>query len=442
MRIWQLLFLASLAALPVQLGKFFFIRDSYVLGLPIDYLAITIYLSDLVIVATIASYLWSLKKRWKKTFAQHRPYIVTAAIFVLYLFTLTFLANPISPTALNFSIRVVLLFLYSLAAADFFSAHNLTPAAKKVVNFSLLWVSLLIIAEFTLQRSLNLWFLGERSFDTSTSNIAHFSLSGQQFLRGYGTFSHPNVAGAFLVIYLILSFSLPGHPELKREARRALSISGSTLLSFPRKRESRNRPSTGFRIKSGMIISIALVALLLTFSKAAIFALLLYILLAFTNRKISLAIFSLFAAAAFILVSAQQLIPIDSIAERLSLSQAALDISLKNPLFGVGPTNFIRELAKLNLYSISQTRLLQPVHNIFLTFLVETGITGLFLFAAVLFTVAARATNKTKQALFIVLLCFASIDHFFITIHQGQLLLWLALGYILSRDRPAKNSKH
>ena len=207
------------------------------------------------------------------------------------------------------------------------------------------------------------------------------------------------------MIYLILSFNL------KR---------GRSLLFGASLRKDRPLHALSF------------IALLLTFSKAALFALLLYILLTNTNQKVRLAVISVFVLAAFFLVSAQQLIPIDSIAERLSLSQAALDISLKNPLAGVGPTNFIPELAKLNLYSISQTRLLQPVHNIFLIFLVETGVVGLLLFTAVLFAVASRANSKAKQALLVVLLCFASIDHFFITIHQGQLLFWLALGYILA----------
>lgn len=406
MRIWQLLFLFSLAALPVQLGKFFFIRDSYVLGLPIDYLAITLYLSDLVIVATIGTYLWFLKKSWKKVFAQHRLYIVTAAIFNLYLFALTLLTSPISLTALNFSIRIAILFAYSLVAAEFFSLPNLFYRAQKVINFSVLWVSLLIVAEFALQRSLGLWFLGERSFDTSTSGIAHFNLSGLQLLRSYATFSHPNVAGAFIVLYLAISTNLS-----KRVSR------AQKFIIYP----------------------LALLALAFTFSKAAIFALLLYIVLTAGGRRIRTLVILGVAAVSLFLFNFQQAIPIDSIAERLSLSQAALDITLKNPLFGIGPTNFILELSKLNLYSISQTRLLQPVHNIFLIFLVETGVIGLLLFAAVLLAVASRATTKTKQALFLILLCFASIDHFFITIHQGQLLLWLALGYILAAN---KNSKH
>lgn len=399
MRIWQLLFLASLAALPVQLGKFFFIKDSYVLGLPIDYLAIAIYFSELVITALIVSYLWAIKSSWKKVFAKYRLYIVTGAIFVLYLFSLTVLTPPISPTGLYFDFKIAGLFLYSIIAAEFFSTPNLLPTAKKVLNFSLLWVSLLIIAEFALQRSLDLWFLGERSFDTSTSNIAHFNLSGHQLLRSYGTFSHPNVAGAFIVLYLILSTSF--------------SKKISNAQKF-------------------VVFPLASIALLFTFSKAAIFALVIYILLTAGNQKLRLAIITALAIAAFFLVSSAQLIPVDSIAERFSLSQAALDITLKNPLFGIGPTNFIRELSKLNLFSISQTRLLQPVHNMFLIFLVETGIVGLLLFAAVLFAVASRATEKTKQALLLLLLCFGSIDHFFITIHQGQLLFWLTLGYIIA----------
>ena len=42
------LFLAVLALIPVQLNKYFFITPSFVLGIPVDYRAISFYLSDIL----------------------------------------------------------------------------------------------------------------------------------------------------------------------------------------------------------------------------------------------------------------------------------------------------------------------------------------------------------------------------------------------------------
>src|SRR3972149_2669723 len=52
------LFLASVLTLPLQLNKFFFGEFSYVLGIPIDYRAIAIYLSDIFIVAYLCAVLF------------------------------------------------------------------------------------------------------------------------------------------------------------------------------------------------------------------------------------------------------------------------------------------------------------------------------------------------------------------------------------------------
>ena len=124
-----------------------------------------------------------------------------------------------------------------------------------------------------------------------------------------------------------------------------------------------------------------------------------------------------------------------TIAERLMLSQTSLDITKVNPLFGVGSGNFILELSKLNLFSLAEIRLLQPVHNVFLLILAENGIIGLLLFVSFLLVIARQITTKPKVAIFIVILVFASLDHFLWTLQQGQLLFWLSAGYILSNQK-------
>ena len=57
MRLSDFLFLATLAAIPIQLGKFFWIKSSFVLGIPIDYRAVSIYFADIIIFLYICAFL-------------------------------------------------------------------------------------------------------------------------------------------------------------------------------------------------------------------------------------------------------------------------------------------------------------------------------------------------------------------------------------------------
>ncbi|MBI2598805.1 O-antigen ligase family protein, partial [Candidatus Curtissbacteria bacterium] len=247
------------------------------------------------------------------------------------------------------------------------------------------------------QKSLGLSFLGERSFDTTTPSIAHADLFGNQLLRPYGTFPHPNVAAAFLVFALVLFLG---------SKREKINLLFPSILGF--------------------------VALVTTFSKSALAALAVALGIIFAKKKGFLVlIFALFVAGTLLLKNTSDS-SLPTISERLVLIQKSLDITLINPLFGIGSNNFILELSKANLFSVSQIRLLQPVHNIFFLILAENGIVGLLLFTALLFVVLKSINTKTKLALFVSILIFASVDHFLWTLQQGQLLLWLSLAFIIS----------
>lgn len=400
MRLWHYLFALVILTVPIQLGKFFFLKDSYVLGLPIDYLAPTIYLSDFFIIATIATFFYQNRSRLKVLFNSYKSYLLAATAFDAYLLVASLILNNISPVSLFFIFKITFFSLLPVITATVIKEiehKNFLPAA---VAISGLWQSTLIFVQFALQHSLNLAVLGERAFDTTTTNIAHLNALGHQLLRPYGTFPHPNVAAAFLIIYLIFYLSLSKKP-------------------------------------SKYIVSAIVMGTFLTFSKTALFILVLLLFLRSKSKQPKAVIIALTVIVAVFIISQSQLLPISSIAERLLLSQAALDISLKNPLFGVGLAHFIQSLASLNLYSLSQTRLLQPVHNIFLLITAEGGLIGLVLFVNLINT-CTKNLNTHKKALFLVLLVFGSVDHFFLTLHQGQLLLWLSLGFLLSSARKLK----
>ena len=389
----EIFFLLIIASLPIQLNKFFFPDFSYVLGIPIDYRAIAIYFSDLIIAAYLIFFFFEYRKKLKKIILLHKDFVLILTTFSLYLFLSSLFFSESRAASTWFNIKIILLSLTGFAAAITLSKLKVAQIFRPVLAFSLLWQSAIVILQFILQRSLGLWFLGERSFDASTVNIAHIQIFDIQFLRPYGTFPHPNVAAAFFVFGLIIIWKWK-----------------SKFQTLP-----------------------VLVALVLTGSKAAFLAL--AIAAALSKIKYFWLTVALIIGATWLFLKSITEPQIASIAERLVLSQAALDIAVKNPLFGIGSNNFIQELSKLDLSSLAQIRLLQPVHNVFLLILAENGLVGFLLFSALLITVFKKAKSQAKIILFTVILIFASVDHFLWTLHQGQLLFWLSVGYILSKNK-------
>ena len=58
MRLHQKLFWLLILLLPVQLGRHFWPDFSFVLGLKIDYLSPTFYLTDLLVLMILSLWLW------------------------------------------------------------------------------------------------------------------------------------------------------------------------------------------------------------------------------------------------------------------------------------------------------------------------------------------------------------------------------------------------
>lgn len=400
----QFFFLLAVAAIPIQLNKFFLTNNSLVLGVPIDYRTPSIYLSDIAISLSFIFFIFEKKRSLTSTFAKNKPYIVSLFALTLFLFVNSIIFSADRLTSIIFALNILEMALFSIASLYFLASRQIWPKFLFVLKMSVLWQSLLAIAQFTVQGSIGLYFLGERAFDTSTGGIAHAQIFGSQFLRSYGTFPHPNVLAAYLLI----------------------SIAVLTLWSKPKSRKNKIRTIS----TDNILFVVTILALVFTFSKTAILLLaFLFILKSKTIKTAILKIIAcLFIAYIYLVYFSQTYI--ETVAERLTLSQAALAIARENLVMGVGSNNFILELAKLNLISIGEVRLLQPVHNVFLLILSENGMTGLLIFAVFIFQVAKKPAQKISICLSALLLVYLAVDHFLWTLQQGQLLLFLTTAII------------
>lgn len=125
----------------------------------------------------------------------------------------------------------------------------------------------------------------------------------------------------------------------------------------------------------------------------------------------------------------------ESFVRRTELNQSAIRLWQQSPFVGIGLGNFIIRLPEVSVHR--QINYLQPAHNIYVLLLVETGLVGLgaviFLFLAASGAVIRRVLGKGIQpggysiyAVSLVCILFLGfVDHYMLTLQQGQLLLTL-----------------
>jgi O-antigen ligase len=357
----------------------------------------------------------------------NKKYLLVFSLFLLSIFVgLTVSKNPLAGfygiiRFLEFTFLVV------------FIANNFKYFNRRILFFCFLsgivLESFLSFLQYFNQGSIGgiFYYLGERTFSAQTPGIANASINGELFLRPYGTFSHPNVLAGFLLIatlYLFLFFS---------------SKNGKIFLL------------TG--------IFLGTISLALTLSRGAIFLWGLYLIVIFgtfivqkyKNKILNPKFFLKFAIAivailvlylnfqSSLLLQRFSLTRIseESLVQRKELIDQSLTMVVRNPVFGVGINNFFNNLT----LSGSQLKALQiqPVHNVFLLVLSQTGIIGFSLFLYIFYKILARLISKRskREYQYLLMIVFSVIflgffDHYFLTIQQGQILFSIVLGTVLS----------
>lgn len=394
----KLLFFLTILLLPTQLGKHFWPEASFIYSLRIDYLSPAIYFWDLLALALIATYSLSVYLGSKKTNLNLKA-VTLFGIFLLTQFLSVIMAvNPMASGVRLKEYLIVVMFGVYIASVDFSEIKNYFFSG---LFFAVLFLCLLGIAQFLAGHSIGFWILGERDFSVTTPLVAKFNFYDRVFLRPYATFSHPNLLGGFLI------------------------------LSLPILMAGISRKLNNLKLILGLLVS---TTVLITFSRPAL--LLAGIQAVFTYRRLwKLILIFLCLVAPLLIVRFASIFTFDSLAvlRRQELADYAVDLFLKNPFFGIGLNNFINLLA-MDKVLVGTSRFLQPVHNIFLLVSSETGVLGLAGFMALfIFAIWENAKKQDKLSkiltgdlLMVILLGF--FDHYFITLPQGQRLLFLILG--------------
>lgn len=445
MKITTLLFYLLLLLLPTQLGRHFFFDFSLISGIRSDYLAPTIYLTDIIILGMLLSSLveWiglqqinskheaRSSKQYKKTNVQNskKKMFRSFGINILNLFRNSDFGFRICLLVIGYLFFNSLLIatnkwvaFYKLAKLiEFvllgFIIVRLRPKIATVILFlsiGVIYSSVIALWQFTAQNSIGglLWWLGERTFYASTPGIANFSLDGRIILRPYGTFPHPNVLGGYLALTLPLLLSeilQKGNPKFLKIWYYLSFVIGAVALFFTYSRAAWIVATLGLFL---VIVNASKFITSRTLKKGVVPLLLFYCLL-------------IISVSLPLVVTRLTNLAQTSWIERANLIRASLNLVSKNIFLGVGLNNFIVHL-HTNLPSSVQAYIFQPVHNIYLLILVETGLIGFTLFIFTLLVIFHRSLTTSIITLSLISLYILGVfDHYLVTLQQGQLLFTL-----------------
>lgn len=391
-----------LLSFPLQLGFHFWPSSSFLLGLPLDYLSPTIYLTDIFLLFYLFTSLPLLQKIFKNKNVRYLTFI----FLLFFLFNTIFSLSPFTSLWAWFKLFSYYLLFLSLTQEKKLLHHLRSPL--------LLSTSIIIILQFLQlfhQSSLQgiFYFLGERYFNLTTPFIAKINLFSTQFIRPYSTFSHPNSLAGYLLLVFVLSQAY--FPYLY------------FLLPL-------------------------FLAIIFTFSKMAIFALFISLLpsLFFPVIIFLSLIFSLYPffisllPSAFFSSSFFLSLP-STISQRLTLSRPILSIFQQNFFTGTGLRSSLFSLPQALPPSSLLPANLQPVHSLITLSFLELGSPFIFipflLKRKLLFFSKIRLSTLSKKLLLSTLLVVfltGSVDHYWWTLPQNQLILTLIFAIIFNHD--------
>ena len=402
MTLHKKLFFVLALLLPVNLAKHFIYPGAYVDGILVDYLIPTLYLTDLLIAAIAALWLFEKRKVPAGTVKLFVPFALFAGISVVF-------SARLVPSLFVYMQMLAHIFIAVYAAAEIDAEKDFYTLAK-ITGVLAILLGALVLAQWAKQGAVfnNYAFFGEQPYSAATLGIAKQALFDKAYVLPYATFRHPNALGGFLSVALVwLMYGMA-----KRRVFAVPFVFGA-------------------------------LALFLTFSQVAWAAFVFGILALFLIERFGKGgVLASLAATATIVFFGIGLLFLNadgsrSVAMRAALMRAAAVRVWEAPFVGAGPGTAAAVLeAHLRLPGV--IRFPQPVHNIFMLVLLESGIFALVSFIGLwVFAGYTMLKNYFGAAafLFVSLLQLAilgSFDHYIITMQQTQLLFWLTLGLALS----------
>ncbi len=393
--------------------------------------------------------------------------------FLIGLFLATALLSIIFSTTLSLAIyafiRLFFSVLFALAVFSIVQSRKNFERLLAVLAILAVSQSLIGFMQFRNQSDLGLRSLGEPSLGPLEVGTSKIEIGGAKLIRAYGTFPHPNVLAAFLLLGLLSLFHFYLHTMRTRDVyffRRILISLGifvvamgltltfsraAWLIGFlgtlpfiiygfykeekvveavrPRADHSISRfwfqdntalpPSSATTLRRQASVRLLVILLVVN-----------YFLLA------------VFGWAVFPRVQVSTTEP--SVVYRLAYNRMGVSLISQHPL-GVGIGNQVIYSVSNNWYQrfgMDQSWQWEPIHNLYLLMASEIGILGGLAFILFVFFLTRNIFRKelplgkiTAFTLLWSLLVFGLFDHFLWTVQSGRLMLWLAVGLAMAFAR-------
>ncbi len=315
--------------------------------------------------------------------------------------------------------------------------------------------SVIGILQFVFQKSIGLKLLGESTIANTIPGVAKFEVAGSKIIRAYGTFPHPNVFAAFLLLAFAAGIWLVIYANISKKSK-VLNIFLPSSLAII---------ITGIVFsysRSVILVLFIFILILIIVHKEKFFLVFRQIYEHFYIPRVLQGTFSILLLFSLLFVSYNTLSPRicfnhcandNSINLRVEYLKTAHSEIVLHPLQGVGMGNFVtfqKEKASKKITSWAQ----QPVHNLYLLIASEVGLIGLALFLYLL----VHLGQIFKKGFFgrlhnPFILCFFAFlvlgfaDHYFWTLPQGILIFWVCLAFFHSSakitriNKPKKSAK-
>ena len=484
----RLLVILTILSLFFPLRHVFLTKEAYLTGAYSDFTSFSLYLSDILIflLATIV-----IIPRGKKIWLKIKAFRLTSfpllfpipySLFPIFLLTLAILLAFITHFGLNIRLNAYLLikWLELIVAYGTFEILFEQNSLKIIFLRLFAWLcgleSIIALIQFVRQSSLGLYRLGESHLAPNILGVAKIVSGGTTFIRGYGTFPHPNPFSAFLVVGIIITIYLLNNSTNKKSAGLYsillfINILGLTvtfsrgaylalavglvvffgLLFFRRHPDpERVHPSEGegsqTRDSSASTFAKATAdksdALGLRMTPVIIVVL------------ISIVI-SFFLFKPFLLTRA-------TFSDQSTIAREFYDVTgvkmaLKNPIFGIGLGESVLHMEQYSGRSLAPWDK-QPPHNYFIIAAAELGIPAMLILVWMFLAHLSRLVKKLRTnkdfllsthstplrfaqgslfsflliSIFCAFMLLMLFDHYFYDLNQTQLLLWIFLALISS----------
>lgn len=434
------IFYVLIFSIPFQTRKVF-----YFWGVSFnEWASIFLYWTDILVLALFI--FWIAKKRGRFDFLRMKKIYILLLAFLVCSGISVFFADNQGLGLYNWLklSETIFLFIYIRNFIKIEGEKGLM-SIWGVFILSAFFQSGIAMTQFFYQSDLGLRVFQESPIGILIDGVAKVNFGGLKMIRAYGTFPHPNVLAAFLGIGIFSCYwLLLNNGYLKRIKSFILwfilaALFMGLFFTFSR---------------SVIALTVILSIFFLAFSrfyaqdnyqKKKIRELLLIVILCVV--VLALLLWPIFIERFNVDINEQ------AVNLRAFYTKVALDFIKKSPFFGVGIGNFVYFFQ--NPESIIHNLELwqyQPVHNLYLLIASETGIIGLILFlgfiGVLLRNIFLRERgDKTVGNIYIfyilysifLILFLGLTDHYFWTLQQGRLMMWMVFAIAGANYRSLTN---